>query len=192
MPSTPVRRVSPASRCGVLVVCLLSLLSLAGCQRTPERPVAGVAPEGAAIDIKATQALASERYADGDWAAAETQYVALAREIPQQADYWFRLGNIYARTDRPDLAVSAYREALVRDPQLSKAWFNMGVVQLRQAANSFHKMDVHVPEGDPSREQAEAAYAAILAILNEGGDEAAPPVSPAATSSEVDVDAAVE
>ncbi len=192
MSSIAVGRISSAGRCGVFVVNLLLVVAMTGCQRTPERPVASVAPDGAAIDIKATEALASERYAAGDWAAAEVQYVALAREIPQQADYWFRLGNIYARTDRPDPAVSAYREALVRDPQLSKAWFNMGVVQLRQAANSFHKMEVHVPAGDPSRVQAEVAYAAILAILNEGGDEAADRASPAAVTPDVDVDAAVE
>lgn len=146
------------------------LFALAACQNVPERGPAGTASGGAKVDVKKTQELAVQSYAAGDWAAAETHYVLLAREIPQDADHWFKLGNIYARTERPDLAVASYREALVRKPDLAKAWFNMGIVQLRQAANSFHKMDVHVAGDDPSRQQAADAYAAILEILDGDGD----------------------
>ena len=153
-----------------LLFALLVLGALAGCQSAPPRARANAAQEAAPLDIKTTQERAQAAYGAGDWAAAEPHYVALARAMPQDAELWFRLGNVYARTDKPELAIAAYRETLVRKPELAKAWFNMGVIQLRQAANSFHQMEVHVAPGDPSRAQAADAYAAILAILASGSD----------------------
>ncbi|MEQ8496244.1 MAG: tetratricopeptide repeat protein, partial [Gammaproteobacteria bacterium] len=112
-------------------------------------------------------------YSAGEWAAAEPHYRALVAAIPQDAELWFRLGNIYARVDKPDAAVAAYREALVREGDLAKAWFNMGVVQLRQAANSFLKLGAHVDPADPVARQGAEAYEAIMVILGrQGGDGA--------------------
>ncbi len=162
-----------------VAAAILTLL-LAACQNAPQRNASDPVVDDTAVDIKVIRERAQQSYTAGDWAAAETHYVALVREIPQEADHWFKLGNIYARTDRPDLAVASYREALVREPELAKAWFNMGIVQLRQAANSFHKMEVHVTGDDPTRRQAADAYAAILEILDDDGkgQVAGPAVAP--------------
>lgn len=154
-----------------LLFALLVLGALAGCQRAPPRAPANAPAKADSFDLETTQERAQAAYGAGDWAAAEPHYVALARAMPQDAELWFRLGNVYARTDKPDLAIAAYRETLVRKPDLGKAWFNMGVVQLRQAANSFNQIGAHVPPGDPSRAQAADAYAAILAILASGSTE---------------------
>jgi len=165
----------------LLLPCVLALL--VACGGAPRRGAnaASAAPATAAsaaaapaADARSRLELAARAYRDHDWAAAEPHYRALAAEMPQDADLWFKLGNIYARTERPELAVAAYRETLVRRPELTKAWFNMGVVQLRQAAASFKQMEIHVAPEDPARLQAEAAYGAILAIL-EAGPAAAPP-----------------
>lgn len=134
------------------------------------------APSTSAVAI-ARQA-GESAYAAGEWAAAEPHYSTLVAAIPQDAELWFRLGNIYARMDRPDAAIAAYREALVRDSDLAKAWFNMGVVQLRQAANSFLKMKVHSPAGDPVAAQGAATYDAIMAILGQQDRPSADPALP--------------
>ncbi|MCB1747587.1 MAG: tetratricopeptide repeat protein [Gammaproteobacteria bacterium] len=128
-----------------------------------------------AVDIAAARHDGEAAYAAGDWRTAEPHYRALVKAIPQDAELWFRLGNIYARTDQPDRAVQAYREALVRDGDLGKAWFNMGVVHLREAANSFMKMGVHVSPDHPMARQGADAYAAVMAILGqqEAGDATA-------------------
>jgi Flp pilus assembly protein TadD len=153
-----------------LLLVLLVAGTLAACQNSPSRTAPGSGATPPARDIKTTQERALAAYAAGEW--AEPHFVALARAMPQDAELWFRLGNVYARNDKPELAVAAYREALVRQPDLGKAWFNMGVIQLLQAAASFHQMEVHVAPGDPSRRQAEEAYAGILAILETDGSAA--------------------
>lgn len=185
----------------LLLPCVLALL--VACGGAPRRGAnaASAAPATAAsaaaapaADARSRLELAARAYRDHDWAAAEPHYRALAAQMPQDADLWFKLGNIYARTERPELAVAAYREALVRRPELTKAWFNMGVVQLRQAAASFKQMEIHVAPEDPARLQAEAAYGAILAILEagpaaaspagDGEDGAVPEASPAVDEAE--------
>ena len=144
----------------------------------------GKAPAVAPADLKATTAQAEDSYAKADWANAARQYAVLVQHVPQDANLWFRLGNAYARAEQPDQAITAYREVLVRDGAYAKAWFNMGIVQLREAANSFLKMETNVPEGDPLRVQAEQAYVAIMKIIGDGnapaaGDATAPPASSA-------------
>lgn len=131
------------------------------------------------IDVETAQREGQRAYAEEDWDAAERHYRALVTAIPQDAALWFRLGNILAHRDQPDAAIGAYREALVRDGSLSKAWFNMGVVHLRQAANAFRTLSLHDGRGDDDAmvAQGTAAYDAIMTILGQHGqtDAALPP-----------------
>jgi Flp pilus assembly protein TadD len=152
----------------------VSMPMLAGCQS-----MTGKTAVPAAIDVASARAAGESAYAAADWRGAEPHYRALVTAVPQDAELWFRLGNIYARSDQPDAAVSAYREALVRDADLGKAWFNMGVIQLRQAANSFLKMNVHAAAGDPAAVQGAAAYEAVMAILGQQDATPGPIVVPA-------------
>ena len=117
-------------------------------------------------------ALAEASYNAKDWEAAEKNYVEITRAIPKEAHPWFRLGNIYARTERPEFAVRAYKEALLRDSNLSKAWYNMGLVQLRQSANSFLQMRTYTPENSSAQERAEAMYEAIIDVIKHGPQQA--------------------
>ena len=96
-----------------------------------------------------TEKLAATAYEKGDFLESEKHYTVLVREVPEEALPWFRLGNIYASTNRPDAAISAYREALIRDPEMTKIWFNMGVLQLKQAANSFEQLGIYGDKDDP-------------------------------------------
>jgi len=78
------------------------------------------------------------------------------------------LGNIYAHLDQPDFAVQAYKESLVRDPRLGKAWHNMGLVQLRQSANSFLQMQTYTGENPEQQVMAKAMYEALLELIKSG------------------------
>ena len=159
------------------------LFLLAACGSTPERSETKPVEDAPRVDLKVALASGKAAYAAKKWREAERHYAILVKRIPQEPDHWFRLGNIYGRTDRPDLAVAAYREVLVRDSDYAKAWFNMGIVQLRQAANSFRKMEVHVDESEPMRKQATHAYESILAIIS-GDDESAEQTTEIAPASE--------
>ena len=151
------------------------LITIAGCASTSTKS-ARSNPD----DIKATAARAEESYARADWASAAEAYGVLVEKMPQDTNLWFRFANSLARSEQPDRAVTAYREVLVRDARSSKAWFNMGIVQLRQAANSFLRMNNNIAPDDPLRAQGEQVYGAIMQLLNE--DTTAKATIPAATS----------
>lgn len=70
-------------------------------------------------------------YSTESWEDAEKYYLALTRIEPQIAKYWFRLGNIYVNTSRPDHAIKAYEQAIVVAPDHGKARHNLGMVHLR-------------------------------------------------------------
>jgi len=150
--------------------CLLfaALLLAAGCQPGAVKPADE--PRGNAIEL---QQQAWQAYQNGDWAEAEQSYRALTRQVPQEADPWFRLGNIYARQEKPAAAVAAYQEALVRQPKNGKAWHNMGVVQLRQAMNSFSNLEQATEPGDPLHARARAMLEAVTRALESDFDPGA-------------------
>jgi cytochrome c-type biogenesis protein CcmH/NrfG len=136
------------------------LLSLSACNNSliKEKDV----PQQDMFEI---EALANTAYENNDWVESEKHYTVLVKNIPENATHWFRLGNIYARTQRPDAAVSAYREALIRDPKYSKAWYNMGVLQLRQAVNSFNELQIYVDKHDPLYDKSQKLFEDTMNIL---------------------------
>lgn len=153
------------------LLCAL-LLALAGCASMSPKPGGRNAD-----NIKATVARAEESYEKADWATAATAYGVLVEDLPQDTQLWFRYANALARSDQPERAVTAYREVLARDAHYAKAWFNMGIVQLRQAANSFSRMDGNISAADPLRAQSEQVHDAILRILNDDSGAKAATVS---------------
>ena len=121
-------------------------------------------------DLFQVQKLADEAYQKDDYPEAEKQYTILVKKNPADPLVWFRLANVYARTNRPDAAVAAYREALVRDPELSKAWYNMGLIQLKEAVHSFTQLQVYTKEDQPLYEQSRKIVDGLVDILDQGND----------------------
>jgi len=119
------------------------LVALLACEQTQTKP-----DEDQPLDLVEVYNLAAQAYAEKNWTESEKYYVTLTREAPGEAEPWFKLGNIYARTLRPEFAVKAYRETLVRDNRHVKAWHNMAVIQLREAAESFSHVEQLAEEGD--------------------------------------------
>lgn len=107
---------------------LLCAFALAVCA-APARAEPESAPAGALALMQEADAA----YAGGQWAQAETRYLALARRVPQDPYAWFKLGNVLLRSDRPEEAIAAYREALVRDAGHAKAYHNLALAYLAQA-----------------------------------------------------------
>jgi cytochrome c-type biogenesis protein CcmH/NrfG len=129
-------------------------------------PSQGQAPaQASAQDLFEIERQAASAYENDDWQASEKHYLVLVEKDPEQAMHWLRLGNIYARTNRPDMAVMAYREAVVRDTELTNAWYNMGIIQLKQAAYSFNEMQLHVQPDDPVAAQGRRLLEGILGLI---------------------------
>lgn len=117
------------------------------------------------IDILETDKLAAQAYERGDLIESEKHYTVLVREVPQEILPWFRLGNIYARTKRPEVAITAYKEALIRDPKYANAWYNMAIVQLKQAASSFNEMQIYTDPSHPLHKRSKEAFEGILELI---------------------------
>jgi tetratricopeptide (TPR) repeat protein len=117
------------------------------------------------VDILEINKLADAAYASGDMEESEKHYSVLIREIPKEVLPWFRLANVYARTKRPDPAVRAYKEVLVRNPAYANAWFNMAIVQLKQAASSFNEMQIYTDSTHPLYPRSKQAFEGILELI---------------------------
>lgn len=124
------------------------LIALSGCAQfggTGVTAPAKLRPE----DLVALERQAGAAYDQQDWTTSEQHFIALTKAAPASVEPWFKLGNIYARTNRYALAVRAYGEVVVRDARHSRAWHNMGVIQLRQAAQSFAELEKYALHDDP-------------------------------------------
>ena len=72
-------------------------------------------------------------------AKAEALYQGLARTAPNDPETWLRLGNLYARSNRPDEAADYYRAALAQAPNMAELHGNLAAAQrsVRQAFDSI-------------------------------------------------------
>lgn len=145
---------------------------LVGCTHTG--PPAAQAPSTAITAPPPPDALrqrADAAYAAKDWAAAERDYLTLSRLQPGSGQALFKLGNLYTRTGRLPEAAAAYTEATRRDPAMTRAWHNLGIVHLRQARSSLSRAAEGADVG-------EAATAARSRGLVDGIDLLLAPAAP--------------
>jgi len=109
-------------------------------------------------------------YEQGRYREAADIFTRLVEDIPKDADLWFRLGNARAHSGQPQLAIEAYENALLRNPELSKAWFNMGTIYLQQALKAFIDIQQHVGPDDEVGKRAEKIREELLQLMQ--GDNA--------------------
>ena len=112
------------------LIMLVAAIALGGCSAAVSTAIKAIdnAPDLVTINREAELA-----YESGEAAKAEALYKSLARRVPTDAEIWLRLGNLYARNNRPDEAANAYQRALMINNAESRAWHNLSVVRLRQA-----------------------------------------------------------
>lgn len=142
-----------------IVIMAFTTLLLTACELAP---VKQVQQSDSLIEL---QNRADQAYWNEDWETAEQEYLTLTKQAPDDAESWFRLGNVYAQTERLEASVMAYREALARDDSNSKAWHNLGIVQLRQASTTFNDMIEHTNASDPLNQRARYMLDAITRAM---------------------------
>ncbi len=141
----------------VLILCLL--WSLAGCANLP-------GPTAAGGDLFKLQEQAARNYQKKNYQAALPLYTQLSKRVPGDALTWFQLGNVQAHLKHPDAAIKAYRQALTLNPKLARAWHNMGLIQLREAAATYTEMAANVPPVDPLQADALHKAQVLLQLLD--------------------------
>jgi cytochrome c-type biogenesis protein CcmH/NrfG len=108
----------------VSIVVAATSVVLAGCAQTPDMPQRS--------DLFRLSNEAQLAYEKGEDAHAEQLYMALSRQVPNDPEIWLRLGNLYARSHKPDAAADAYQRALAINGSDARVWYNLGVVRMRQ------------------------------------------------------------
>lgn len=108
---------------------------------------------------------ARQAYANKDWTNAGRYFLQLTEAMPRDTENWYWLGNTYARLDQPADAVLAYREALLRNTQHSRAWHNLAVMHLRQSAASLLEMQKHINSNDPLYTRSQTMLQSVFELL---------------------------
>jgi len=152
----------------------LCCMALAGCSSTPARHAAKL------DSVLQTQQQADQAYTSGDMAGSIALYRKLTEAVPQEADYWYRLGNAYARLQQPDQAVDAYQQAIKRNGAHARAWHNLAIVRMRQAQAALIVSVSSAAKNDPIRAQSDQ----LLKALESAGPAAADADHPSKAASQ--------
>ena len=118
-------------------------VAVAGCGAMETRNETG------AEEFLKMQREAQAAFDSGENARAEVLYKGLVRAMPNDAEAWFRLGNLYARSDNAEQAVEAYLRCLSLNGNDARAWHNLGVVRLRQAWASLLRANTLTAPPEP-------------------------------------------
>jgi tetratricopeptide (TPR) repeat protein len=141
-----------------LLPILLSTLLVTGCNTLPEGQE----------DLYSLRREAQEAYSGNQNVRAEMLLLGLLRAVPNDAEAWFYLGNLYARTSRPDEAVKAYQKSLMLNRSEPRAWHNLGVVRLRESWAAFIQAHDLAPADHPLHDRIEAVIRAMETIPLDG------------------------
>jgi tetratricopeptide (TPR) repeat protein len=141
----------------ILIIINLSACNISGVKEDNE--------ETPKIDLFELKKETDAAYINDDLVSSEKGYEILVSKMPKVAENWFKLGNIYVRTNRPAAAVNLYREAVLRDPKYSKAWYNLSIVQLKQTAYSLTEMLHYTNINDPLYNKAKEMLDSIQTII---------------------------
>lgn len=111
--------------------------------------------------------LADQAYANKEFDRAIQLYGRLTEAVPKESENWFRLGNCHSRLGNHQMAIVAYREVLVRDPKHSKAWYNAGLMELKQAAQHFAEAESRLPKDDPVAQTSRKVNEGLLQLVEQ-------------------------
>lgn len=131
---------------------LISLIFLGGCATNIATAIRGLDNDPDVITINREALVA---YESGEDAKAEALLKSLVRRMPNDGEAWFRLGNLYARTNQAELAAHAYEKALLVASGDARIWQNLGVVRLRQAWAAMLQANALLPGREPLSVQVE-------------------------------------
>lgn len=97
-------------------------LTLVGCAASPTKPNAP--------DLLSQ---ADYLYRSGALVEAEHHYRTIVQQAPRLSLAWYRLGNIYVRTQQFDAAIAAFEQAVRYQPQEEQYWINLTYTRVKQA-----------------------------------------------------------
>jgi tetratricopeptide (TPR) repeat protein len=113
------------------------------------------------------QQSALRAYDSGNDAEAESLYLGLIRIAPNDPENLLRLGNLYARANRPDRAAETYTQALLLAPGDSRLWYNLGIIRQRQGLAAMMQAHLLTAKEDPLHIKSEALTTCLAPVVKE-------------------------
>lgn len=137
---------------------LLMIIFISACSSTPQRNA------DTKINLVELENRAESAYLAGHLDMAEGLYRTLLKAKDNYAPAWFRLGNIYTRTNRLDAAISAYQRCIQLDVELDKAWYNLAIARMRQATDVLIEAQKHIDEDSENKAQMDELFIQLMRL----------------------------
>lgn len=122
---------------------------------------------GMGSNVYERQAAAVRAYESGEDAQAEALYLGLIRQVPNDPENLLRLGNLYARSGRPDLAADTYQQALLFARRDDRLWYNLGIIRERQAHAALIEAYALMAEDDVRRKRIDRLATCLAPMRDE-------------------------
>jgi tetratricopeptide (TPR) repeat protein len=143
-----------------LITILVLCLSIQACATIE------VNSNGAKRDLLELRDESVIAYNSGKYNKALEGFTYLVKEVPEDAELWFKKANTHARLFQSKEAIESYETALLRDSNHFKAWRNLSVIQLRQAVNSLSQLMAVLPANHPLYNSSLLLANKTMAVLN--------------------------
>ncbi len=142
-------------------------LTLSACASTSQKGK----EEKKQVNLVAVEARAESAYRSGQLELAEGLYRHLLANKSNYAPAWFRLGNIYTRTNRLDAAVNAYQNCISSDKEYAKAWHNLAIARVRQATDILIEAQNHLLVETGAKERMDQLFLELMRIQSNKAPE---------------------
>lgn len=116
------------------------------------------------INLVSLESRAEQAYQAGQLEMAEGLYREVLSHKRDYAPAWFRLGNIYTRTNRLDAAVNAYNNCISSDKEFAKAWHNLSIARIRQATDILIEAQNHLIVDSPAKNKMDQLFLQLMRL----------------------------
>ncbi|MGO3847702.1 MAG: tetratricopeptide repeat protein [Pseudoalteromonas prydzensis] len=140
------------------VYLLLIVLAITGCTSSSN------VQEQSQLNLVEIENRAEAAYLAGHLDMAEGLYRQLIKEKDNYAPAWFRLGNIYTRSNRLDGAISAYQRCIQLDNTHEKAWYNLAIARMRQSTEVLIEAQKHLEDSSPAKAQMDELFIQLMRL----------------------------
>ncbi|MGO2012488.1 MAG: tetratricopeptide repeat protein [Pseudoalteromonas sp.] len=140
-------------------VCLLLIvLTITGCTSSSN------VGDQSQLNLVEIENRAEAAYLAGHLDMAEGLYRQLIKEKDNYAPAWFRLGNIYTRSNRLEGAISAYQRCIQLDNTHEKAWYNLAIARMRQSTEVLIEAQKHLEDSSPAKAQMDELFIQLMRL----------------------------
>ena len=124
-------------------------------------------------DIFSIVSQADAAYTEGRWMEAEYLYQQVTVLVPHDHHAWFRMANAQLRQGRLESAIYNFNEAVKRNEQHAKTYFNLSVAYILKSINQLELASQSLRENDPGKVIVAKRIEELKSILGEAVNQQA-------------------